>query len=220
MSSYRALDGFFSFGGKLVASAGPFVNGAKTVGQTSLNLDGTSLNGVVVAGDKFTIAGESGSPVHTVTGGPFYVAAANAINGLNFTPGIATGGVADNAAITFTSNSVAECKAYGLRSSVNLLDDSVMGDVWKTFVVEQAEWDGSVDVLLDYGDPVQKLMIDALLASTPAPVVPGVLFGVASKKEFYGGCILSGVEIVGQVGALVTAKFSLKGSGAVGTDWN
>lgn len=220
MANYRAQDGFFSFGGKLMATAGPLVNGALIAGAGSLNLDGTTLSGVVVVGDTFTIAGEAGAPVHTVTGGPFYVAAANAINALTFTPGIAAGGVADNAAITFTNNSVAECKAHGFQSSVELLEDTVMGDPWKTFVAGVAEWGGTIDLQLDYGDPVQKRMIDDLLIATPTPAVPGVLFGFSNKKDVYGGCLISGIEITSTTGALVMAKVSVKGSGRSGIDWN
>ena len=219
MSNFRAQDGFFSFGGKLVATVGPLLNGAKTVGQTSLNLDGTALTGVVLAGDQFTIAGESGSPVHTVTGGP-YVAVANAITGLTFTPGIATGGVADNAVITFVNNSVAEIRSHTFQSSIDMMDDSVMGDNWKTFTPGLAEWGGTAEGWLDYGDAKQKALIDTLIAGTPSPSVGGVMFGFNTKKQAYGACVLSGFEVTSQLGALVGVKFTFKGNGPSFLDWN
>src|SRR4051812_10958269 len=117
MATLRGMDGFLSLGGILVASAGPLVNGALIAAAQTLNLDGTALTGVVAPGDTFTLAGEAGTPVHTVTGG-FYIAAANAITGLTFTPGIAGGGVADNAAITFTSNAVGEARLWGLNAAI------------------------------------------------------------------------------------------------------
>ena len=51
----------------------------------------------IFEGVRFTIAGETGSPIHTVTahsGGP-------PTTSLTFTPALATGGVADEAVITF-----------------------------------------------------------------------------------------------------------------------
>ena len=79
---------------------------ALTVGNTSatFNSSGT-LTGQINPGDTFTITGETGLPVHTVTGGP-YVAAANVVGPLTFTPGIATGGAAINAIILAPGTSV------------------------------------------------------------------------------------------------------------------
>lgn len=82
----------------------PFTNGALAFHAVQLNLDANGapagLAGVIMDGDQFVIAGESGSPLHAVVGGPFSISG-NAVNNLPFSPEIASGGVADNAAITF-----------------------------------------------------------------------------------------------------------------------
>lgn len=57
----------------------------------------TGGTGAVTSGDKFTIASETGSPVHTVTSNTVTGGAGN----ITFTPGIASGGVTTGAALTF-----------------------------------------------------------------------------------------------------------------------
>lgn len=85
----------------------PLLNGALAAAATSMSIDGT-VPGIVEAGETFTIAGESGSPVHTVTGGPYLESPAGQVTGITFTPGIAAGGVADNAAVTFAASGKAK----------------------------------------------------------------------------------------------------------------
>jgi hypothetical protein len=218
MANFRGMDGYLSLGGILVATVGPLVNGALIAGATTLSLDGTGLTGIVAKGDKFTIAGEAGSPVHTVTGGPFYVAAANAIVGLTFSTPIAGGGAADNAVITFVSNSVAEMKVETINSTIEVLDDTVQGDVWGTCVGGCAKWTGSGEAWLDYGDPKQKLLID--LAGAATAQIDAVLFGIASKKQWYASALLSGFSVTSDKGALVGVTFNFSGNGAILPNWN
>jgi hypothetical protein len=217
MANFRGMDGYLSLGGILVASAGPLVNGALIATATTLNLDGTGLTGIVAKGDKFTLAGEAGSPVHTVTGGPFYVAAANAITGLTFTPAIAGGGVLDNAAITFTSNSVAEMKVETISATQEVLEDTVQGDQWATCVGGLVKWTGSGEAWLDYGDPKQKILID--LAGTLAQV-DAVLFGISQKKQWYASALMSGFSVTSDKGAIVGVSFNFAGNGPLLPNWN
>jgi hypothetical protein len=76
------------------------VNGAVTVGATSMNIDSAILTGTLVAGDIFTIAG---NPQQYVVTGATRTAAGNAIAGLTFSPA-AVASFADNAVVTFVAN--------------------------------------------------------------------------------------------------------------------
>lgn len=67
-----------------------------------LNTTDTDL---IPVGARFTIAGESGSPVHTVTART--PTSTSPTTNIVFTPAIATGGVTDNAVVTFQSQQVA-----------------------------------------------------------------------------------------------------------------
>lgn len=73
------------------------VNGAGTAGDTTLTID--TLVGIVQNGDTFLIAGETGTPTHTVTG---HVETSGNTTGVTFSTVLASGGAADNAVITFT----------------------------------------------------------------------------------------------------------------------
>lgn len=226
MSTYRGLNGFLAIGGVLSgAGAPPKLNGALTIGNTTMNIDGngSALVGVVVAGDTFTIAGESGSPTHTVTGGPFYVAAGNAIAGITFTPGIATGGVADNSVVTFASSAVVEAKAHTLQATQEVLEVTKFQDRWRGVKGGAASWVGTGTAYLDKGDPRQAAIIDALVATTPGFVLNGVLFGLellsSTVKQFYGGVIVSGLSISADRGAIVEVTFSFEGTGTILPNW-
>lgn len=221
MTTFRGMDGFLAIGGALFTSAGNvLVNGAKAAGQTSISIDGTGLTGVLMPGDTFTIAGETGVPVHTITGSSPLVAAAGAIANIPFTPALATGGVADNAAITFTSNAMAKVRTWGLSASVEVMEDTGMGEAWKSNQPGVASFSGTAEAYLDYGDPVQKKIIDNLLAATPSRTAVGVLFGTNPKKQCYGMINLSQIQITGQLGSIFTISFSFTGTGAARPDWN
>jgi hypothetical protein len=64
------------------------------------------LTGTVLVGATFTVAGEAGTPRHTVTGNNL-TATGNVITGLAFTPAAAAGGMANHAAVTFGAASTA-----------------------------------------------------------------------------------------------------------------
>jgi len=190
-----------------------------------MNIDGNGaqLIGVVVAGDTFTIAGEAGSPTHTVTGGSFYVAAANAIAGITFTPGIAAGGAADNAVVTFASNAITEAKAHTLNVTLQVLETTHFQDKWRTIKGGLAQWVGTGTAQLDKGDARQATIIDAIVQATPNLVVNGVLFGLQLAttllKQMYGGVVLSGFTITADKGAIVEVTFNFEGTGTILPNW-
>lgn len=219
MSTQRGQDGLFSLGGLLVGT--PELNGALIATAIQMDIDGASLVGVVMVGDTFTIEGEAGSPTHTVTNGPFYVAAANAVNNIDFTPGIAAGGVADGADVTFTAESVAELTAWSLDEvGIEMADDTVKGDTHRTFKGGLASWRGSATALLDYGDTEQAALIDAGLDSASGTLA-AIALRLASGKIWYGAGELAGLSFGSPDGtAPCPFSFTFQGSGEVLPDWN
>lgn len=73
-----------------------------TVGETTVNIDDTSLTGTVVVGDVFTVAGDT--QTYTVTANA--TASGNAITGMAFTPASKVAW-ADDAVITFKASHTA-----------------------------------------------------------------------------------------------------------------
>ena len=218
MANQRGQDGGLILGGLLVGS--PLVNGALSQGATTMDIDAASLTGVVIVGDKFTLAGESGSPTHTVTGGPFRVASGNAISSITFSTAIASGGVSDGAAVSFTSNSVAEINAWDLTAELEIIDDTVKGDGHRTFRGGLAKWTGSATALLDYLDTEQASLIDEIASGSPDGTIAGLMFQVASGKTWHGAAELTDCAVSSPEGsALVTVSFDFQGSGPVAPDW-
>lgn len=74
--------------------------GATDIDIDTLDLNNTDSGDIVPIGARFTIAGETGTPIHTVTGRTPSDGSATTTN-IVFTPALATGGVADDAVITF-----------------------------------------------------------------------------------------------------------------------
>ncbi|KKL76779.1 hypothetical protein LCGC14_2041480 [marine sediment metagenome] len=166
------------------------------------------------------VCGEAGSPTHTVTGGPFYVAAANAIASITFSTAIAAGGVANDAAVSFTSNSVAEIRAWDLTAELETIDDTVKGDTHRTFKGGLAKWNGTATAWLDYLDTQQAALIDAIATGSPDGTIAGLMFQISSGKTWYGGAELSNFSTDSPEGtALVPVSFDFQGSGQVLPDW-
>lgn len=225
MSFFKGISGFIAIGG--FVNGAPQLNGALTIGLTTLALDagGGTVTGIIAKGDTFTIAGEAGSIVHTVTGGPFYSITGNALTGLTFNPGIASSGAADNAAITFTSNILAQAQDWSVSSTLADLDATSLGDKWKTSVTELGAWSGSIGVRLDYGQPGQAALLNMVSGSTPTSVIASMLLGIDNtastfaSKFLYGGAVLKSAAFGVQMGKLVDVKFAFTGSGALFTNW-
>lgn len=214
MAFYRGLDGFLSLGGVLVGSPRTATSYASAIGTININ-SASTLTGIIAVGDIFTVAGETGTPNHTVTGGPFYVAATNSISNITFTPAFITGGVASSAVVTFQSNAIANVKAHNVNAEVEILDSTVMGNKWTTCKGGAAKWSGTGECFLDGGDARQLALIQKLQAATPATTVSALLFGVVSGKQWYAACELSEVRITGGTGALWSVFFSFEGSGSM-----
>lgn len=123
--------------------------------------------------------------------------------------------------IQYNGNPVGEVKGMSVQSTIDLMEDTVMGDAWKTQVPGLAEWGGSADVQLDYGDTLgQKAIIDKLLAATPPGTAVTVQFRVSATKYFSGNAILTGIDIQSVLGQIVTAKYTFKGTGALTPTWS
>lgn len=219
MATHRGSDGFLSLGGARKGSA--YVKGAVAQGVSSLTLDGNgaALSGVIMPGDTFTVAGDA-QEYTVVSGGVIGSSVASELAGVTFTPTVVPGGGwADNAAITFASNSVGETRKWETNATRAVLDDTVMGDTAETARLDILKWVGKAECLLDKGDTKQNLLINAVLSGT-ATGQYGLMLGLGSGKALWGDIVANNFAIVSQRGALVTVAFTFEGTGAVSVDWN
>jgi hypothetical protein len=223
MAFFRGIDGFIAVGGALVGA--PTVNGALTAGAVTLNIDVASgvLLGVVAAGDTFTIAGELGSPVHTVTNPVPVVAATNAIAGVTFTPAIATGGTLTGAVMTFASNALPQATGWDLDIQIKDLETTSLGDKWRSSVTEIASWSGSLAMRLDYSLPAQAAVFNRLSGATPGGILGTIVLGVGQGattfKAAVGAAEFKSAALKNQIGAILDVKVAFTGTGQLSLLW-
>ena len=145
---------------------------------------------------------------------------ANAIANITFTPAIAAGGVGDNAAVTFTANSVAQVTKWDCAVDLEVVQQGFMGLHWLKTAGGFGKWSGSAEVALDYGDAKQAKFVDAIATASPPGVPVGLVLRSATSKQLYGSAVPNGLRITQTVGALVTVAFKFTGDGAILADWH
>lgn len=209
MATYRGTDGHVTKGGYLYGT--PLVMGAVASAAATVTIDGTTLVGVLMVGDIFTVAGGAN---RTVTVGD--VASTNAVT-VQFTPA-ATVGFAKNATVAFTAQSLAQVTAWSVDTERAELDTTVMGATASSYDLDIVQWSGNATVLFDYDDTEQAALLDQALAGT-SPTAIAVTFGVTNGRLLYGSALVTNASIQTQRGAIVTASLSLRGTGAPGVAW-
>jgi len=125
--------------------------GAFTAGASVLSLDADVVKGLLVAGDKFTVAGNA--QVYTVTGGP-YAANGNILASVAFTPALVAN-VADNAAVTVSFDGTDTLlKGYPENREEMVAGKLTLLATWQVLVAQSALDDAGVvvspgDILFD-----------------------------------------------------------------------
>lgn len=218
MATLRGLEGFLVLGGYLVGTT-IAVNGTVLAGAATVSIDGSPLTGVILPGDTFTVTGVLGT--YTVTNVSALLAAGNAITGITFSPVAPVGGFPDNAVFILTANAVANMRQWMATSNLAILDKTVMGEYWNTCVGGLGSWTGSFRALLDYGDPRQAVLVNAIMAGTPVGQLSGLFFGVQGgvARGLYGAPLVSSLSIESQLTDLVMVSGNFAGTDKLLTIW-
>lgn len=217
MGRYKGSNGLVALGGQQEGS--PVIDGAVAQGASTATIDGggSSLEGVILQGDEFTVAGDG--QTYTVTEDVVIGAQTANHADISFTPNVQpAAGWSDDTAVTFLANSLAQVEGWEAEVSRPYLEGTVMGDDARTGTLDQPEWTGSADVLLDDEDDEQSDLIDDIRQNN-ADVDFGVLFEVAPEKVLYGHVVPESTQITGERGAWVTASFSFQGEGLLQPNW-
>ena len=112
------------------------------------------------------------------------------------------------------TNAVAEIKSINLSESMNLIDDTNIGDTAKTFQSGTTEWEGSVDCFWDETDTNGQVALTIGASVT----VKFYFEGATSGDTFYSGTgLVTGITRGSAVDGMVDASFTLKGTGALAT---
>ena len=109
------------------------------------------------------------------------------------------------------TDAIAEIKSYSVNESMNVIDDSNIGDTAKTFQSGSTEWDGSCDVFWDETDTAQTALTNG--ASVTVKFYPE---GATTGDKYYTGtALVTGISRSASVDGMVDASYSLKGTGAL-----
>ena len=109
------------------------------------------------------------------------------------------------------TDAIAEIKSYSVNESMNVIDDSNIGDDAKTYISGSTEWDGSCDVFFDETDTAQIALTSG--ASVTLKVYPE---GTASTAKYWTGtALVTGISRSASIDGMVDASFSFKGTGAL-----
>lgn len=112
------------------------------------------------------------------------------------------------------SNAVAECRGWSLEQQADVVEDTVLGDTWKTNKPSLKSWNGSLTCWWDETDTNgQALLIVG--AEVTLNLYPE---GATSGDAYYSGsAIVTGFTNKGEVGGMVEAEFTFVGNGALST---
>ena len=109
------------------------------------------------------------------------------------------------------ADAIAEIKSYNVNESMNVIEDTNIGDSAKTFQGGSTEWDGSVDVFWDELDTAQVAMTSG--ASVTIKFYPE---GATTGEQYYTGTAwVTGLSRSASIDGMVDASYSLKGTGAL-----
>lgn len=122
------------------------------------------------------------------------------------------------------ANIVAQVLSWSINTVLEQLDSSVMGTTWRQNVGGMAQWTGNAACRLDYGDTLgQKDIVDEVMQATPTGASVAVIFFVddttAANKKFSGNAVVTGLNIVSQIGNIVELQVTLTGDGQLTPAW-
>ena len=107
------------------------------------------------------------------------------------------------------TDAIAEIKSYSVNETMNVIEDTNIGDTAKTFQSGSTEWDGSVDVFWDELDTAQIALTSG--ASVTVKFYPE---GATTGDRYYTGtALVTGISRSASVDGMVDTSFSFKGTG-------
>lgn len=110
------------------------------------------------------------------------------------------------------TNAVAEIRSYNLSESMNVIEDTAIGDSAKTFQSGSTEWEGSVDCFWDETDTNAQ----GAMTVGSSITIKFYLEGTTSADSYYHGtALVTGINRSAATDGMVEASFSLKGTGAL-----
>lgn len=218
MATITGNEGLLSLGGYVPDTT--LVKGAVANSATAATFDnnGSTFRGVVRPGDQFTVAGD-GQTYTVVTGEQSGDTTFNEIN-VTFTPGVVPGGGwADNTAVTWVSNSVAQVRSFEIDVERELLDTTVMRDGARTYDAGFNVWNTRFTLLLDPADPEQVEIIDGVTENGGATGEFALTLVDFDGVQWWGDITTLRGSLTQEIDAMVEFTCEAQGRGALGTEF-
>ena len=109
------------------------------------------------------------------------------------------------------SDTMEEVNSWNLDLGTDMLEDTALGDEWKTVVAGLSEWSATVEVSWLMSDTAQVAVQNAYLNKTS--VAPKLYTNAANY--YTGTAYIETMSVSDPVADLVTATMGLKGNGAM-----
>lgn len=112
------------------------------------------------------------------------------------------------------ANAIAEIRSYSLEETADTVEDTSMGDSYRTFKTTLKGWSGSVDVFWDETDTNGQVAMVVGTEITANFYPEGASAGV-SEQYYTGTAIVTGRTVTGSFDGMVEASITLQGTGAL-----
>lgn len=112
------------------------------------------------------------------------------------------------------ANTIAECRSWSIEQQADTVEDTVLGDTWKSHKSSLKSWSGSIACWWDETDTNGQaaMVVGAELTLNLYPE------GATTGDAYYtGSIIVTGFTNKGEVGGMVEADFTFIGNGALTT---
>lgn len=117
-----------------------------------------------------------------------------------------------NGTVKDASNAVAEVRNFSVSQSADVLEDTVMGDSWKSNQASLKSWSASISCYMDHTDTTGQVAF-ALGATVTFKGYPSS--DASGNLELDGAAIVTGREIQTSHDGMVELSLELVGSGAL-----
>ena len=111
-------------------------------------------------------------------------------------------------------NAIAEIRSYSVEETADTVEDTAMGDPYRTFKTTLKGWSGSVDVFWDETDTNGQVAMTVGTEVTINFFPEGATAG-QTEKYYSGTAIVTGRTVTGSFDGMVEATITLQGTGAL-----
>lgn len=112
------------------------------------------------------------------------------------------------------ANAIAEIRSYSIEQTGDTVEDTTMGDAWRTHKTTLKSWTGSVDVYWDETDTTGQGALSVGSSVTMNFYPEGATAGT-SETYLTGTALVTGVTVTASFDGMVESTLSVQGVGAL-----